>query len=158
MKNSNMPAFELWFLIIGEIVVSALVSAIYFIIGLFGEYTFSYNVITGSLLGTLIISLNFVFLVISTNRIFDKARAERGEGEMNDEEVDAFVKEHQKRYDGMIKISFIVRNFTMLAALVLAFILPSVFDVIATLVPLVMYRPIISLAAIVKNKLGKDGT
>ena len=153
MDKNNMPAFELWALLIGELICSAIVCAVYAIVGaISADYDFSYNVITGALLGTLVIFLNFFFLSLSTAKVFREAKEARGDNEMSDEEVDAFVKEHQNKYNTMVRVSFLIRNVTMLLTLIGAFLLPDVFDVIATLVPLIAYRPILSLTALIQNK------
>ena len=157
MKNKNLPLYELLFLLIGEVIVSLIVCAVYLIISTFtpAGTVVMYKVITGTLLGTAVIFLNFLFLALSTNRIFTEAEEARGTREMSEEEITDFVKEHQARYDNMVKISFFARNLSMLLALVLAFVLDW-FDVIATLVPLMMYRPILTIAGLINNKKRKE--
>jgi hypothetical protein len=149
MKNKNLPIYETLFILIGELIVSLITAGVYLIIN-----KFSYKVITGAALGTAVTVLNFLFLAISTNRAFDKAIAARGTKEMDEEEAEAFAKEQQKELNNAIKLSFIIRNVTMLATLVVAFVLDW-FDVIATLVPLVMLRPIITVEAIIRGKIKK---
>lgn len=148
MKNKNLPLFETAFILLGELVVSLIVCLIYFAIG-----KFSYKVILGASLGTAVTVLNFLFLAITTSRAFDKALDARGTREMDDEDAEKFASEHQASIQNAVKLSFIVRTFTMLAALVAAFLIKQ-FDVIATLVPLLMLRPIISLEAILRQKRG----
>lgn len=74
---------------------------------------------------------------------------------MTEEENAAFVSEHQAKIQNTIKVSYIIRTFTMLAALVVAFVIKH-FDVIATLIPLLIYRPITMLAALIKKKVIKE--
>lgn len=149
MKNKNLPLYETAFILIGEIIVSLIVCGVYLIIN-----KFSYKVITGAALGTAVTVLNFLFLAISTNRAFDKAMEARGTKEMNDEEAEKFAEEHGASLQNAVKLSFIIRTFTMLAALIVAFVLKW-FDVIATLVPLLMLRPIITAESILRQKFGE---
>lgn len=149
MKNKNLPLYETAFILIGELIVSLIVCGVYLIIN-----KFSYKVITGVSLGTAVTVLNFLFLAISTNRAFDRAMEARGTKEMDDEEAEKFAAEHQAALQNAVKVSFIVRTLTMLAALVVAFLLKW-FDVIATLVPLLMLRPIITVESILRQKFKK---
>ena len=149
MKNKNLPLYETAFILIGEIIVSLIVCGVYLIIN-----KFSYKVITGVALGTAVTVLNFLFLAISTNRAFDMAMEARGTKEMNDEEAEKFAEEHGAGLQNAVKLSFIIRTFTMLAALIVAFVLKW-FDVIATLVPLLMLRPIITVESILRQKFGE---
>ena len=72
MKNkSKLPFLECLLVLLGEVIVSLIVCLVYFII-----QKFTYKVVTGVLLGTLVTVLNFLFLAISTNRILDKAAAD----------------------------------------------------------------------------------
>lgn len=151
MKNkSNFPIAQCLFLLIGEIIVSLIVCLIYFII-----QKFTYKVVTGVALGSVVTVLNFLFLAISTGRVFDKAEEARGKGEMSEEEIESFVTEYKRQYENMTRVSYIVRNLTMIATLIVAFLVDQ-FDVIATLVPLLMFRPLITLQALITEKNGKD--
>lgn len=149
MKNKNLPLYETAFILIGELIVSLIVCGVYLIIG-----KFSYKVITGALLGSAVTVLNFLFLAISTNRAFDKAMEARGTKEMDDEEAERFTAEHQASLQNAVKLSFTIRTFTMLLALIVAFLLKW-FDVIATLVPLLMLRPIITVESLIRQKFKK---
>ena len=151
MKNkSKFPLLECSLVLAGEVIVSLLVCLVYLAIG-----QFTYKVATGAVLGTTVMFLNFLFLAISTNRVFDKAEEERGSKEMTEEEIEAFVAEHKRRYENMARISFLARNFTMVAALIVAFLIEE-FDVIATLIPLLAFRPILTIQAMLIEKIRKD--
>jgi len=150
MNNKKLPLYELWFLLIGEIIVSAIVCAVYLIIK-----QFSYKVVTGVTLGTAVIFFNFLFLALSTIKVFTEAEAARGQKEMTEEEIEKFVKENQAKYNTAVRTSLLIRNATMMAALVIAFLLDW-FDVLATLVPLMAYRPILSLAGLINSKRRKE--
>lgn len=154
MRKNNLPLFEIAALVIGELIVSAIVCAVYLIIG---NGTLHYSVITGSLLGSIVTVANFLFLAISTNRAIDKVLAERGEGEMDEEEAAEFAAKHKNAINAAAKISYIVRNIALVVTLVLAFLLKDVFNVIATLIPLVMLRPILIVSQIIQNRRKKNG-
>ena len=147
MKKSKLPIFEITSLIIGEIIVSLIVCAVYLVIN-----KFSYTVVTGAALGSAITVLNFLALSLIVNKTIDKIVAERGDCELTDEDAEQFAAQNKMRVQNAMRISFIVRNIIMVAALVAAFLLPSCFDVIATLIPLVSYRIILMVAGMIKRK------
>ena len=150
MKKTKLPYYEIFSLLIGEIIVSLLICAVYLIID-----KFDYKVITGVLLGTLVTMFNFLYLSITTTKAVNNFLMLRGDKEMTEEESAAFVGEHQAKIQNTIKISYIIRTVTMLITLVIAFIIKH-FDVIATLIPLLIYKPITILAALIKRKVIKE--
>ena len=75
--------------------------------------------------------------------------------EMTEEEAAQFTAEHQAKIQNTLKISYLVRTFTMLATLVIAFLIKH-FAVVATVIPLLLYKPINMVAALVKRKVVKD--
>ena len=145
MQKKNMPVSEILFLTLGELAVSVIIAAVYLLIG-----KFSYQVVTGALLGSAVTVFNFVFLSVSVNRAIDKVMAEKGDREMNEEEAQAFAAVHQGAIQRAAQGSYLVRQVLMLGALVLAF-LSGWFDVIATLVPLLLFRPLISVHGLLKK-------
>lgn len=151
MKKSNIPIFETAAMIVGELIVSLLVCAGFFIAGYF-----NYTVITGTALGSVITVLNFLFLIITTNKAIDEAIAARGEGEMTEEEALAFAQKYQIKIQATVKISYIVRTISIVAALVLAFLLGNTFHVLATLIPLLMFRPILTVSQLIKKKKASE--
>lgn len=175
MNQNKIPKFELLALIIGEIAVSAVIAAVYLIIE-----KFNYTVILGVLLGSFITVLNFVILSISVNRAIDRAiegadmprikrayeerdAAEAKKDSENDTESEAsetpeyeliireFEKDRQAGLNSALKLSYIIRNAIMIVSLVLAFISRQ-FDVIATVIPLLLYRPILTVAGLCRRK------
>ena len=147
MKKSKLPTFEIASLIIGVVIVSLIVCAVYLIIN-----KFSYTVVTGAALGSAITVLNFLALSLIVNKTIDKIVAERGDCELTEEDAEQFAAQNKMRVQNAMRISFLVRNIIMVAALVAAFLLPSCFDVIATLIPLVSYRIILMVAGMIKRK------
>ncbi len=149
MKKKSLPLYEIISLLIGELTISLVICGVYLLI-----HKFSYKVITGAALGTSVMVLNFLFLAIYAARAFDKAAKLRGDKEMSDEEIERFTEKHTAEINNAIKLSFIIRTVSMLAALIVAFILEW-FDVIATVIPLLAFRPIITVSALIKEKLRK---
>lgn len=147
MKKSNLPVWEIMMLVLGELVVSLLVAGVYLILK-----KFSYAVVTGCLLGSAVAIFNFIFLSVSVNRAIDKAMAERGEGEMTDEEAAEFAKISGAAVQRAAQGSYFVRQILMLAVLAGAFLLGDLVDVIATLVPLLMFRPLLFVCGLIKKK------
>ena len=147
MKKSNLPVWEIMVLVLGELVVSLLVAGVYLILK-----KFSYAVVTGCFLGSAVAIFNFIFLSVSVNRAIDKAMAERGEGEMTDEEAAEFAKISGAAVQRAAQGSYFVRQILMLAVLAGAFLLGDLVDVIATLVPLLMFRPLLFVCGLIKKK------
>ena len=149
MQKKNLPLAEVTRLTIGEIIVSLIMIGIYCVLD-----RYSYRVVTGAALGSAVTILNFLMLSVAVNRALDQAMASRGNGNMTEEEAEKFAAEHMPQVQQAIKASYIVRTIVMLAALVVAFLLDW-FDVVATLVPLVMFRPIITFGEIFRKKKGE---
>ena len=147
MQKKNMPTSEILFLVVGEIIVSLIVSGVYVLLD-----RFSYAVIGGCLLGSAVTVFNFVYLSVAVNRAIDKAMANRKAGEMTDEEAAAFAAENQAAVQRAAQGSYLVRQILMLGVLVGAFLLDGWFDVIATLIPLLMFRPLLTVCGLMKKK------
>ena len=147
MQKKNMPTSEILLLAVGELIVSLIVTGVYLLLD-----RFSYAVISGCLLGSAVTVFNFVFLSISVNRAIDKALAGRKEGEMTEEEAEAFAAENQAAVQRAAQGSYLLRQILMLGVLVCAFLLDGWFDVIATLVPLLMFRPLLSVCGLMNSK------
>ncbi len=152
MKNKSLPFYEAALVLLGEIIVSLVICGVCLIFD-----WFSYKIVTGVALGTAVTTLNFLFLALSTSRAFDKAVEARGTREMDEDEIEKFTEEHQQNMNNAVKLSFIIRTLTMLATLIVAFIL-DVFNVLATLIPLLMLRPIIMIEALIREKLKKGNS
>ena len=134
---------------LGEIIVSALTVGVYLFIG-----QYSYKVLTGVILGSAVIILNFLFLYVSMNRAVDNYMALRGDKEMTEEEAEKFAKENAMIIQNATKLSYLVRTFSMVAALIVAMISKH-FDVIATIVPLLAFRPILLGSQLFNKKKGE---
>ncbi len=155
MRINNTSIRETAVLLIGEIAVSALVIGGYAIakFGLHQDVDMLSGIL-GALLGTLVTVLNFFFLSISVNRAVDKYMELRGSREMTEEEAAQFTTAHSMEIQNTIKTSFIIRTVTMLVALVLAFI-SDWFSPLATAIPLLAFRPILTVGELVRKKRDK---
>ena len=147
MENKSSSALQILALATGEIIVSALVCVIYLILG-----KFDYTVVTGSILGSIVTVANFAILTFSVNRAIDRYLELRGSREMSEEEAEAFAKEHTVAVQNAATKSLILRTASMLAALVAAFLLTDLFSVLATAIPLLMFRPILYVLELIKSK------
>ena len=147
MNDKKIPVTELWLLTAGEAIVSALTVLVYVLLG-----KFHYSVVTGVLLGSAVILINFIFMCISVNRAIDNIMAERGNTEMDDEQAAEFAQKHKGNLSRTIQLSGAIRTASIIVVLVLAFVMGDYFDVIATLVPLVAFRPILMLTELIPKK------
>lgn len=160
MQNkTKLPLFEVVSMIVGEIITSAAVVAVFMIVNLIGKQPLlHYSVVLGVLLGSLITVMNFILLSVLTTRAVNKALADRGEAEMTDDEAAVFAKEHQAKLQLAMTVSYVIRIATMVAALIVAFIFKDVFNPIATIVPILMLRPILTVTQLIlRKKEGKNG-
>ena len=129
----------------GEIIVSLIVVAVYALIG-----SLDYTVVTGVALGSVVTVINLFILSVSVNRAVDKYLALRGNREMTEEEAAAFASEHMKTVQLAASGTYLLRTVLMLAALVSAFLFSDHFNVLATVIPLIMCRPIMYVAEILR--------
>lgn len=150
MKKNDLPRFEIAALLVGEAVVSAAVIAIYLIID-----KFSFSVITGLAIGIAVTLINFIILSISATRAVNRIMERRPEGELDEDAAAEFAAKNQAELQNAVKKSFILRNLLLVLTLVLAFLLKDWFEVIATVVPLLAYSPILSVAGMLKRRCDK---
>lgn len=151
MKKQSLPIRELVAIAIGELITSLIISGVFLILK-----KFDYTVALGAALGSTVTFLNFLILSIMTNRVIDKFLAERGSEELDEEAAQALAMKFQGQVQNQMKLSFIIRILVMIATFVLAFLLTDVFNVIATVIPLLMLRPIITVSEFFKKKRGED--
>ena len=155
MKKRNLPVFDLLALTVGEVLISLTVIGVSLLLDAVFDVEwldFSYRVITGAVLGSLVTVLNYLFLTVSVNRAVDKFLELRGSREMTDEEAEKFAAEHSMPIQNAIKTSFIIRTVSMLATLIVAFIVDW-FSPVATVVPLLAFRPIMTVCEMIKARL-----
>ena len=141
-------------LAIGEAIVSVLTVLLCYLLSLTGRIIFDYRIILGALLGAAAVLLNHIFLIIKVDKEISKYFERRGDSEMSEEDEKRFAKENATIVQNSIRTSSMIRNVTMFAVLVLAFLL-NVFNPIATAIPMFAFRPIISVAEMIKSKNNK---
>ena len=144
--KDNALLFELGIIAFGELVVNLITVLVYALLD-----KINYTVFTGALLGTAVTILNFFILTLSVNNAINKYMALRGTKQMSDEEAEQFAHDNSMVIQNAMTRSYIIRSLLMLGVLVGAFLLKQ-FDVIATLVPLVCYRPIIFVSELLKKR------
>ena len=149
MNKQKLPLRELLAILIGEILTSAVICGVYLIIK-----KFTYKVFLGVLLGSTVTLLNFLVLSIMTNRVINRFLEARGDEELSDEEAGALAMKFQGQVQNQIKISFIVRTAVLALTLVVAFLV-DIFEVLPTVIPLLMLRPIITVSEFIKRKAQK---
>lgn len=128
---------DILFLVAGELIVSLIIVGVYIALD-----AFDWRVITGALLGSAVTVLNFVILSFSVNRAIDRVMAERGNREMSEEEADTFAAAHSAEIQKSVKSSYLLRQILMLGVLVAAILL-DIANVLAAVIPLVFFRPIL---------------
>lgn len=150
--KSKLSAYAdtLW-LAIGELIVALLVALVYLIIK-----RFDYTVVTGGLLGSAVTTVNFLILSVGVNKAVNKYIEARGDREMDEEEAEKFASDHKMDVQNAMMKSYIFRMLMMIGSLVLA-LLTGWFNVIATAIPLLAYRPVMYAVEFIKTKLGKVG-
>lgn len=136
---------------IGEIAVILLVLVGAGALDLIGIYKFDPRVLSGAWLGAVVAILNYAFLTLSVDKAINKYLSLRGDREMSDEEAEKFAAENSAPIQNAIKTSFIIRTFSMLATLLVAFILEW-FNPLATAIPLLAFRPLLSIIEMIKGK------
>ena len=132
----------------GELVVALITSGVYMLVEIIARNdAFTYRVITGLLLGTAVVVANYAFLTVTVNRAINKVMDMRPDGEMSEDEVMEFAEKHQNTIKNAAALSYIVRTLSMLAAFIIVFVfLSEYFAVVATVVPLLAFRPIIMVS------------
>ena len=154
MENKNKLSVyidTLW-LALGEVVVAFIVFAGFLLAKTLGLELTLYKAITGSLLGGAVTVVNFLILSVSVNRAVNNYIRGRGEKEMTEEEAEQYAKEHAMDVQVAVAKSYVLRMALMIGSLVLA-MLSGWFSAIATVIPLLMYRPILYVTEFIKIKV-----
>ena len=141
-------------LAIAELTVAALVVLGAFLLGLAKIIAFDYRIITGALLGAAVMIVNYMFLALSVDKAIKDFIALRGDKEMDDDEAEKFAAENSMPIQNAIKTSYIIRTVSMIATLVVAFLLDW-FNPLATAIPLLAFRPLLTVIEMIKGKVAK---
>ena len=116
-----------------------------------GIISFGAEIPLGALLGALVTIANYAVLIISLDKAVRDYLALRGENEMSDEEAESFAKAHTASVQKTISRSTVLRTASIVGCLLVAF-LTGIFNPIATIIPLLAYRPILTVAELIKAK------
>lgn len=148
MKEKSPVFRETARLAIGELIVSALVIAVYALV----QKTVRWQVPVSALIGSAVMVANFFFLAKSTDALFMQAMEARGNKEMTEEEIAKFTAEYQLKMATKTQLSFIIRMISMAATIALTFIF---LEGIAATVPLLMQRPLLYVNEFFRKKEDK---
>ena len=148
MKEKSPVFRETARLAIGELIVSALVIAVYVLV----QKTVRWQVPVSALIGSAVMVANFFFLAKSTDALFMQAMEARGNKEMTEEEIAKFTAEYQLKMATKTQLSFIIRMISMAATIALTFIF---LEGIAATVPLLMQRPLLYVNEFFRKKEDK---
>ena len=151
-KNKLSDYVDTLWMAVGEAVVALLVLIGFLIAGALGIEITVYKVITGALLGGLVTVGNFLILSIGVNRAVKGYIEGRGDKEMTEEEADEYAKKNAMNVQLAMTKSYLLRMLLMVGALALAGITKQ-FNVLATAIPLLMYRPILYVTEFIKVKV-----
>ncbi len=160
LDKEKMPKSEIIALAVMEAACVLATMLIFWIVDLSGviEYTFSYKVVTGALLGAAVSVVNFIVLCNAVNRGIDRFLELRGDAEMDEEEAADFAEKNSSVIQAAVQKSMIIRTASIAVVLVAAFLL-GWFDPIATVIPILMYRPLITwgnhILGVIKSMMAK---
>ena len=139
-------------LALGEVAVGILVTVGFIIAKALGQDVAVYKAITGALLGGAVTVINFLILSVAVNRAVNGYVAEIGDREMDEEEAEKYAKEHGMAVQNAMTKSYLLRMGLMIGSLVLA-MLSGWFSPLATVIPLLMYRPVLYAVEFIKTKV-----
>ena len=128
---------DILFLAAGELLASLIVVGVFIALD-----KLDWRVITGALIGSVAMVLNFAILSFSVNRAVDRVMKERGTKDMTEEEAEAFAAQHSAEIQNSVRSSYLLRQILILGILVAAVFL-NFANVVAAVIPLVLFRPIL---------------
>lgn len=146
-KSKLSTYIDTVWLALGEAVVALLISAVYLLLK-----KFDYTVVTGAVLGGAVTVINFFILSVGINRAINGYIQGRGDKEMDEEEAEKYAQEHSTDVQNAMLKSYMFRMFLMIGSLALALI-SGWFNVLATVIPLLMYRPVLYAVELIKVKV-----
>ena len=149
MNNKFTKYSDAVLMAIGEAAVAVVITLVYTAIGLF-----KLPVLFGAVLGGIVTVINFLILSHAVNKALNKFISLRGEGEMTEEESAQFAKKHSVAVQAAVAKSYLFRTGLMVGSLVLAFI-TGWFDPVATVIPLLLYKPLLYAIEFIKRKRGE---
>ena len=147
-KNDVLP------LCIGEVAVVILViigAVIIHICGLRDLGNKFIGIGLGAILGAILTVVNYLVLIISIDRVINNYLTLRGEKEMSDEEAEEFTNANSAAVRKAIANSSTLRTISLVGILLLA-LLTGIFDPIAAAIPLLAYRPLLTIVELIKAR------
>ena len=153
-KNKLSAYIDTVWLAVGEVAVGVLVTLGFIIAKALGAEVVIYKAITGALLGGAVTVVNFLILSVAINRAVSGYVSDIGDKEMDDEEAEKYAKEHGMAVQNAMTKSYLLRMLLMIGSLVLAMI-SGFFSPLATVIPLIMYRPVLYAVEFIKTKINR---
>lgn len=153
-KNKLSAYIDTVWLAVGEAAVGVLVTLGFIIAKALGAEVAIYKAITGALLGGAVTVVNFLILSVAINRAVNGYVSDIGDKEMDDEEAEKYAKEHGMAVQNAMTKSYLLRMLLMIGSLVLAMI-SGFFSPLATVIPLIMYRPVLYAVEFIKTKINR---
>ena len=149
-KESNILT-DVLPLTVGELIAAGLVTLGGLALDYAGVYSFSSAIPLGAILGAIVTVINYLVLIISLDAAVKKYLDLRGERQMSEEEAEAFAKAHTGAVQKTIARSTVLRTASIVGCLLIAF-LTGLFNPIATILPLIAYRPILTVVELIRAK------
>ena len=147
-KQNASPWGDILFLAAGELLVSLVTVAVFCLVG-----RYDWRVLTGALAGSAVMVANFAILSVSVARAVDRVMAGR-EASLSEEEAEAFAAAHAAEIQKSVKGSYLIRQLLMIAVIATLLFL-KLGNVIATLIPLLAFRPILTVREALRAKKAK---
>ena len=155
MKDQNKNSYRgVLYLFLGEIISSLLIVVGYICYYNFVGSPFKWQVISGALLGSVVTTFNFFLLSVQVNSAINEYISLRGDREMTEDEATEFAKANTLKVKNAVAKSYVLRTALMIGTLVIAFI-SSWFEPLATLIPLLLYKPLIYIVELINQKRGE---
>ena len=151
-KNKLSDYVNTLWMAVGELIVALLVLIGFLIAKSLGVEVTVYKVITGALLGGFVTVLNLFILSYAVNRAVNEYIDGRGDKEMTEEEAEEYAKNNGMKVQLAMTKSYLIRMVLMIGVL-LAGGITKQFNVLATAIPLLMYRPILYVTEFIKVKV-----
>ncbi len=142
---------DLFPIALGELIVAALVCIGGFLLSIADVIIFDYRIITGALLGAVVMSVNYAALIYNVDKQLRAFAEARGNKEMSEEEAEAYAKANSTPVQKALAFSTTMRTASMVVTLVIAFVLDC-FNPIATAIPMFAFRFVLSAVELIRGR------
>ena len=92
---------------------------------------------------------------VAAETIADDGNEENEDADEQPDEAEIFAKEYSLSVQNSARLSYILRTLSMVAVLLLAFLLSDVFNVIAAVIPMICFRPILMIENYFRSRKAK---